>query len=315
MLRMPARFAPLLAALLLLALAASATAAQITSLPGIDPSEITFKQYSGYINVDPKNGRELFYWFVESQNDPANDPLVLWLQGGPGCSGLLGFLSENGPFVPNENGGLDLTDQSWNRIANVLYVEAPAGVGFSYSNTSSDYYTDNNKTAADNYRFLQGWLQQFPQYQHTPLFIAGESYAGDYGPQLVLEILDGADASLRQQLRGLMLGNPVLSCPAWKTHHDTVQLEMFFWHALVPMSALVEWRQKGCDKNANVAGCAEIYASAVAAIGPLDDDNLYGNDCTGNATLNFVERNPDGGCVSLQDRLAAYLNVTPNPFP
>lgn len=294
-------------ALLLLIAAAIAVAygEEITSLPGIE--NVPFKQYSGYITVDESNGRALFYWFVESQNDPANDPLVLWLQGGPGCSGMIGFLEENGPFVPNYDGGLDYTDQSWNRIANVLYIDAPAGVGFSYSNTSSDYFTDNNKTAHDNYVFLQNWLEEFPSFKGRDLFVSGESYAGDYGPQLVLEIIEGSDTGLRNQLKGLLLGNPVLSCPAWKEFHESLQLEMYFWHGLVPITTIMEWKSMGCDKNLT-SSCLKMYGEARAAIGPLDPDNLYTNECTGNGTLDFVERNPDGSCNSLQNRVAEYLN-------
>lgn len=97
---------------------------QITALPGLnfDPN---FKQYSGYITVDKANNRRLFYWFVESQNDPSTDPVVLWQNGGPGCSSVGGgLMSELGPFYPNSTGsGLDRNEYSWNKIANVLFVE------------------------------------------------------------------------------------------------------------------------------------------------------------------------------------------------
>ena len=84
--------------LLLLAVTVINAANQITSLPGL--SEIpNFSQYAGYITVNETLGKNYYYWFVESQNDPANDPILLWMQGGPGCSGLLGFWTENGPFV------------------------------------------------------------------------------------------------------------------------------------------------------------------------------------------------------------------------
>jgi serine carboxypeptidase-like clade 2 len=71
-----------------------------------------------------------------------------------------------------------------------LFLESPAGVGFSYSNKSSDY--DNNgdrKTATDNYVFLVNWLERFPEYKNRDFYIAGESYAGHYAPQLAHNIL------------------------------------------------------------------------------------------------------------------------------
>ena len=69
-------------------------------------------------------------------------------------------------------------------MANVLFLESPAGVGFSYSNTSSDYTTGDKRTAKDSYTFLLNWLERFPQYKSRSFYITGESYAGHYVPQL-----------------------------------------------------------------------------------------------------------------------------------
>lgn len=75
-------------------------------------------------------------------------------------------------------------------VANVLFLESPAGVGFSYSNKSTDYAANGDKkTAADNYLFLVNWLERFPEYKNRDFFIAGESYAGHYVPQLAHTIL------------------------------------------------------------------------------------------------------------------------------
>merc|ERR1712072_1507777 len=72
---------------------------EITNLPGA-PS-VPFKMFSGYIPVDEAKTRHMFYWFVESQSaTPSKDPVVLWTNGGPGCSGLGGFMTEQGPFRP-----------------------------------------------------------------------------------------------------------------------------------------------------------------------------------------------------------------------
>lgn len=74
--------------------------------------------------------------------------------------------------------------------ANVIFLESPAGVGFSYSNTSSDYDDNGDKrTAEDSYTFLINWLERFPQYKSRDFFITGESYAGHYVPQLAYTIL------------------------------------------------------------------------------------------------------------------------------
>uniref|UniRef100_A0A0K6SB77 Uncharacterized protein n=1 Tax=Chromera velia CCMP2878 TaxID=1169474 RepID=A0A0K6SB77_9ALVE len=121
----------LFASLVLLFLPASASSAEITSLPDFEGT-LPFKMYSGYITVDETTSRKLFYWYTESENDPSSDPLVLWFTGGPGCSGLSALLNENGPVVPTAE-SLKTNPYSWNKIANVLWLEQPAGVGFSYT--------------------------------------------------------------------------------------------------------------------------------------------------------------------------------------
>ena len=104
---------------------------EIASLPGLDAPP-TFKQYAGLLPINDGAGTELFFWFVESAKAPATDPLVFWTNGGPGASSVaFGFWTEHGPFrLENTTGGVRPVayDYSWNRIANVLYVEMPTGV-------------------------------------------------------------------------------------------------------------------------------------------------------------------------------------------
>ena len=50
--------------------------------------------YTGYIPVD---SGKLFYWYMPSLNNPRDDPFVLWLTGGPGCSSMMASVMEMGP--------------------------------------------------------------------------------------------------------------------------------------------------------------------------------------------------------------------------
>ncbi|KAJ6700156.1 SERINE PROTEASE FAMILY S10 SERINE CARBOXYPEPTIDASE [Salix purpurea] len=101
---------------------------------------VSFQQFSGYITVDEKQRRSLFYYFVEAETSPASKPLVLWLNGGPGCSSVgAGAFVEHGPFRPTTGNSLVRNEYSWNKEANMLYLESPAGVGFSYSANDSFY--------------------------------------------------------------------------------------------------------------------------------------------------------------------------------
>ncbi|XP_058753655.1 serine carboxypeptidase-like 45 [Vicia villosa] len=201
---------------------------KINHLPG--QPHVEFNQFSGYVNVDDKNQKALFFYFVEAQNDAASKPLVLWLNGGPGCSSLgVGAFSENGPFRPKGQ-ALVSNQFSWNTEANMLYLESPIGVGFSYSTDTSSYEGVNDKiTARDNLIFLQNWFVKFPQYRNRSLFIVGESYAGHYVPQLAELMLQFNKKEKLFNLKGIALGNPLLE---YATNLNS-RAEFFWSHGLI----------------------------------------------------------------------------------
>ncbi|KAL0357701.1 UNVERIFIED_CONTAM: Serine carboxypeptidase-like 45 [Sesamum calycinum] len=202
---------------------------RISQLPG--QPRVSFQQFSGYVNVDEKGERALFYYFVEAETDPASKPLVLWLNGGPGCSSLgVGAFSENGPFRPSGMlrwSGMSIagTKKQISCIWSHLF-----GVGFSYSANSSSYEGVNDKiTARDNLVFLQNWFLKFPQYRNRSLYITGESYAGHYIPQLVELMLHFNKKEKIFNLKGIALGNPVLEFAT-----DFNSRAEFFWsHGLI----------------------------------------------------------------------------------
>ncbi|KAK6040997.1 serine carboxypeptidase [Cooperia oncophora] len=135
---------------------------------------------------------------MESQNDPTNDPVVLWLNGGPGCSSIGGLLEELGPFRNNNDNGTTLFENvySWNKMANVLFLEAPIGVGFSYSDNGTHRLNDD-MTADNNAQAIKYFFEVvFPEYKHNDFFVTGESYAGVYGPTLSVRLVQMIDAGL-----------------------------------------------------------------------------------------------------------------------
>ncbi|XP_022758790.1 serine carboxypeptidase-like 20 isoform X4 [Durio zibethinus] len=133
--------------------------ALVTQLPGF-AGTFPSKHYSGYVNIDQSHGKNLFYYFVESERKPSEDPLVLWLNGGPGCSSFDGFVYEHGPFnfeAAKTNGSLPqlhLNLYSWSKVSNIIYLDSPVGVGLSYSKNRSDYVTGDVQTAIDTHAFL-----------------------------------------------------------------------------------------------------------------------------------------------------------------
>ncbi|XP_016443124.1 serine carboxypeptidase-like 34 [Nicotiana tabacum] len=187
---------------------------RVNRLPGQPP--VSFKQYAGYVTVNETHGRALFYWFFEATTNPHNKPLLLWLNGGPGCSSIgYGEAEELGPFFTQKNKPeLKFNNFSWNKAANLLFLESPVGVGFSYTNTSSDITElGDTVTAQDSYKFLVNWFRRFPQFKSHEFYIAGESYAGHYVPQLAEQIFDNNKKVIKEDyinFKGFMVGNALM---------------------------------------------------------------------------------------------------------
>ncbi|KAK9466699.1 Alpha/Beta hydrolase protein [Lipomyces arxii] len=167
----------------------------------IDLGVDTVKQYSGYLDVKEED-KHFFYWFFESRNDPANDPIILWLNGGPGCSSMTGLFFELGPSSVNSEGKLVYNPNSWNQNASVLFLDQPVNVGYSYSSQS---VASTVAAGKDVYALLTLFFKQFPEYSKLPFHIAGESYAGHYIPVFAAEILSHKERNF--DLTSVMIGN------------------------------------------------------------------------------------------------------------
>src|SRR3989338_1090794 len=126
-----------------------------------------FQQYTGYIQVDAKHDSNLFYWIVESQNDPTTDPFIVWMNGGPGASSMGGFFYENGPYQIMDDLTLQPNAYSWNLNTTMIYIDQPVGVGLSYSSTG--YLVSGPEEATANLvTFFDKLMQQYPQYANLP---------------------------------------------------------------------------------------------------------------------------------------------------
>ncbi|KAJ5769590.1 hypothetical protein N7520_004149 [Penicillium odoratum] len=165
---------------------------------GIDPK---VKQYSGYLD-DNDNDKHLFYWFFESRNDPVNDPVVLWLNGGPGCSSLTGLFMELGPSSINASIKTVYNEFSWNSNASVIFLDQPVNVGYSYSGSA---VSDTVAAGKDVYALMSLFFKQFPEYAKQDFHIAGESYAGHYIPVFATEILAHKNRNIN--LKSVLIGN------------------------------------------------------------------------------------------------------------
>ncbi|CAH9104279.1 unnamed protein product [Cuscuta europaea] len=254
---------------------------KIEYLPG-QPNSPLITQYSGYITVNESHGRALFYWFFEAQSQPSIKPLVLWLNGGPGCSSIgYGAASELGPLRVEKNGAaLRFNNYSWNKEANLLFVESPVGVGFSYTNTSSDLnQLDDEFVAQDSYNFLVNWLERFPQFKDHDFFIAGESYAGHYVPQLA-EVIFDRNKDKRPyphiNLKGFIVGNPETN-----DYYDCKGLLEYAWsHAIISGEQYYKAEAVCNFRSSNWSDeCTDAMSNVFSMYADIDIYNIYAPKC------------------------------------
>ncbi|CCI45935.1 unnamed protein product [Albugo candida] len=183
-------------------------------LPGFGrPKEI---QYAGLLKLNAEKDRNLFYWFFETQARKKNKdtPLLVWLNGGPGTSSMVGLLTGMGPYRLTPNGKLIPHLNTWTNVAHMLFIDQPAGTGYSYVRDDSDYVNTQSEMASQLYQALVLFFEKHPSFLHNPVYICGESYAGKYVSYLSHYIhrqnhkLEGD--SIRIQLHGLAIGNGIL---------------------------------------------------------------------------------------------------------
>lgn len=126
----------------------------------------------------------LLFRFFESRTSPESDPLLMWLNGGPGCSSSTGLLFELGPCRISDNGqNTTENEHSWNTHANMIFLDQPVQVGFSYTDDGSTVNT-SPVAGQDVHAFIQLFLARFPEYSELPFHLAAESYGGTYAPNI-----------------------------------------------------------------------------------------------------------------------------------
>ena len=276
----------IIAEMSLLALAASAlwavsTAAPagdvITSFPGFGPP--LSDAWSGYLDIP--DGKHLHYVAYASQGDPAVDPVVFWFNGGPGCSSMEGGFQESGPLWTAPGGATLQTNAfTWNRFSTQVFLEAPAGVGFSYADEPSGTVHNDTGTARDNLAAVLAFYIKFPEYTTLPLWLSGESYAGVYIPMLAHDIYKYNLAAPPATnalipLRGLLVGNGCIGRGAGVCS-DTgfgnyLSLKQFHGHGFISDVSYDAAVAVCGDWSNESAACAAAVDQATHEVGTLVD--------------------------------------------
>ncbi|KAG1326527.1 Serine carboxypeptidase II-2 [Cocos nucifera] len=226
---------------------------------------VSFAHYAGYVTVNQDSGRALFYWFFEAVEDPASKPLVLWLNG--------------------DGNSLYLNPYSWNQVANILFLDSPVGVGFSYSNNSQDVLSNGDeRTAKDSLIFLKKWFQRFPQYKGQDFYLTGESYAGHYVPQLAQAIVRSQKLTGEKSinLKGYMVGNALTD-----DFHDRYGVFQFMWSAGLISDQTYKLLNFFCDFQSFVhvsSECEKILDVASKELGNIDPYSIFTASCPGSVT-------------------------------
>eukprot|EP01024_Parvocaulis_polyphysoides_P028506 TRINITY_DN2576_c1_g1_i5.p1 TRINITY_DN2576_c1_g1~~TRINITY_DN2576_c1_g1_i5.p1 ORF type:complete len:486 (-),score=32.92 TRINITY_DN2576_c1_g1_i5:158-1549(-) len=212
-------------------------------VPLLDPPQRT----AGYFKLNRTFDAQMFYFFFESRNDPQNDPLVLWLTGGPGCASELAIFYENGPFYIQENLTLVESEYGWDRSHNMIYVDQPIFTGFSYSDYPRDTEYNEKQVAQDLYEFLEEFLQKHPKFIQNEFFVTGESYGGHYVPAISSKIFNAnlnSEGPIKMNFKGFAIGDGYTN--------PGVQIGQYAQYAYINNLITVEQRDK---VNANYPQC------------------------------------------------------------
>ncbi|KAK7341926.1 hypothetical protein VNO80_24867 [Phaseolus coccineus] len=195
----------------------------------------------GYVPVRPK--AHMFWWLYRSPyrvEDPSKPwPIILWLQGGPGASGVgIGNFEEVGPL----NTDLKPRNSTWLQKADLLFVDNPVGTGYSFVEDKKLFVKTDNEAATDLTTLLIELFNKNEKLQKSPLFIVAESYGGKFAVTLGLSALKAIEAGkLKLILGGVALGD------SWISPEDFV----FSWGPL--LKDLSRLDDNGLQKSNSVA--------------------------------------------------------------
>ncbi|XP_055833783.1 serine carboxypeptidase-like [Solanum dulcamara] len=262
--------------------------------------------HAGYFPLVHTKAARMFYFFFESRSNK-NDPVVIWLTGGPGCSSELALFYENGPFKLSNNMSLVWNNFGWDKVSNLIYVDQPTGTGFSYTSDQSDIRHNETGVSNDLYDFLQAFFKAHPVYVNNDFYITGESYAGHYIPAFASRVHQGNKnkEGIHINLKGFAIGNgltnPEIQYKAYTDYAlDMKLIEQTDYDYINQLYPKCQQEIKLCGNGSEDAclkgfgDCTSIFNNIMDIVG---DKNYYDirKTCEGNLCYDF-------------SRMETYLN-------
>ncbi|TMW66306.1 hypothetical protein Poli38472_004071 [Pythium oligandrum] len=268
---------------------AKSSSASFTSSSTFNPNEESLcddvQQDAGYIALPHKKNAYAFYWFFASRREPSQDPLIVWIDGGPGCSSLWSMLAENGPCSVEKDLSTTSNPFSWNKEANVLWLDQPTFTGYSVG-TKEDYDDETDDVSVNIHAFLVGFFERHPELRRNALFLAGEGYAGHYLLAATLYIQTQntrVDSSLQIQVKGLALGNPLI-VPSVQHDHTLDMLDNSYNISLAS-------NEEARAAQIRLSTCLDLIQECKSSVGACVDATIYCQKHVG-GVLRTAGRNP-----------------------
>ena len=259
----------------------------VHDLPLLPKEASDIRMHAGHLPINPEHHGALFFWHFAKKYTADRSRTVIWLNGGPGCSSLIGAWMEIGPFRFQNQNTMVENNGSWHLFTNLLFVDQPVGTGFSYIDKDS-FIHELDEMANQFLSFLDRYVEIFPELLQDDIYLAGESFAGQHIPYVAQAILTKRSTL---KLRGLLIGN------GWIDPVSTYQSYLPFAVA----NNLVEEGSMLYNRiNTTVKICQQTLHNTVHVFEPTCDRIL--NEITKNGAMNnHYAKNEQGRCVNMYD--------------
>ncbi|XP_058082946.1 serine carboxypeptidase-like [Magnolia sinica] len=285
--------------------------------------------HAGYYRLPHSYDARMFYFFFESRSSK-NDPVVIWLTGGPGCSSELAVFYENGPFTIANNMSLLWNDYGWDKASNLLYVDQPTGTGFSYSSDKRDFRHNEKGVSDDLYDFLQAFFTEHPQFAKNDFYITGESYAGHYIPAFASRVHQGnkAKEGIHINLKGFAIGNGLTDPAIQYRAYTDYALEMGIikesdYKRINKIYPACELAIKLCGTTGTAACmasyyvCSTIFNSIISIAGKVNYYDIR-KECEGSLCYDFSNMEKFLNQKTVRDSLAVgdieFVSCSPTVY-